>query len=131
MKAVIDTNILVSAFWKPSGNTYLIFSNLISGKIIPCFDSRIMNEYRDVLMRPEFNFPSAKVNALLNAFVCYGISVVPAPIPVADVKDEDDRAFYEVAKFCNAPLVTGNLKHFPSDPLVMNPANFCSLYLDG
>ncbi len=131
MKAVIDTNILVSAFWKPSGNTYLIFSNLLSGNISPCYDSRMMKEYRDVLTRPKFDFPSAKVNALLFSFVCYGNYVVPAPLPSADVKDNDDRAFYETAKFCNAPLVTGNIKHFPPDSLVMSPADFCSFYLRG
>ena len=38
--------------------------------------------------------------------------------------DEADKKFYEVAKFCGAVLVTGNLKHFPEDPLVMSVADF-------
>ena len=29
--------------------------------------------------------------------------------------DESDRKFYEVAKFCHAPLITGNIKHFPDE----------------
>lgn len=129
MNAVIDTNILVSALWKPSGNAYLIVSNVISGSIRPCYDSRIMDEYRDVLMRPKFKFSSLQVNALLDVFAFNGIYVVPAPLPLADVRDEDDRAFYEVAKYCEVPLVSGNLKHFPADPIVMSPADFCRLYI--
>ena len=42
-------------------------------------------------------------------------------IPFAD---EDDRKFYEVAKQVNAKLITGNLKHFPEDPLVTTAADF-------
>ena len=129
MNAVIDTNILVSALWKPSGNAYIIVSNVISGRIRPCYDSRIMDEYRDVLMRPKFKFSSLQVDALLDVFVFNGIYVVPAPLPLADVRDEDDLAFYEVAKYCEVPLVSGNLKHFPADPILMSPADFCRLYI--
>lgn len=88
-----------------------------------------MDEYRDVLMRPKFKFSSLQVNALLDVFAFNGIYVVPAPLPLADVRDEDDRAFYEVAKYCEVPLVSGNLKHFPADPIVMSPADFCRLYI--
>ena len=34
------------------------------------------------------------------------------------------KKFYEVAKFCGADLVTGNLKHYPADPRVMNVTAF-------
>ena len=50
MKAVIDTNILVSALWKPTGNAYFLLSKIISGQIKPCYDFRIIKEYRDVLI---------------------------------------------------------------------------------
>ena len=128
MNVVIDTNILVSALWKPSGNASLILSRVIGGMITPCYDSRILSEYHDVLMRPKFRFSRSQVSAILDVFICDGISVVPDYLPDADIKDEDDRAFYEVAKFCSASLVTGNLKHFPVDSLVMSPADFCALY---
>ena len=39
--------------------------------------------------------------------------------------DESDKKFLEVARFCQAKLVTANLKHFPADPLVTNVGGFC------
>ena len=36
-------------------------------------------------------------------------------MPFADEKDE---MFFEVAKFTGATLVTGNVKHYPNDPLI-------------
>ena len=129
MIAVIDTNILVSALWKPVSNASLLISNVISGNIKPCYDYRIIEEYRDVLNRPKFHFSGIQVEYLLDVFIQDGISVIPKPIPDARIIDEDDRAFYEVAKFCNAPLVTGNIRHFPEDACIMNLKTFCDRFL--
>ena len=41
--------------------------------------------------------------------------------------DEADKKFYEVAKHCGTVLVTGNLKHFPSDPQIVNAATFLEM----
>lgn len=128
MIAVIDTNVLVSALWKPAGNASFILSQILNGTIIPCHDYRIIAEYRDVLNRPKFGFSPLLVNMLLDTIIRDGISVTPAPLPDAPVGDEDDRAFYEVAVFCKAPLITGNLKHYPKDPLVTSPAEFCKMF---
>ena len=129
MIAVIDTNILVSGLWKPAGNASFLVSHLLIGTVKACFDHRIMEEYRDVLNRPKFQFSPFLVDALLDAVTHEGVSVVPNPLPDVWMGDEDDRPFFEVAKYCNAPLVTGNLKHFPPDPLVMSLTDFCQKYL--
>ena len=129
MKSVIDTNVLVSALWKKEGNAYLLLSNIISGKIIPCYDKRIMAEYQDVLMRPKFKFSTSQVNSILDVFICGGECVIPAELPDVQMPDKDDRAFYEVAKFCNVPLITGNMRHFPKDPIVVSLSDFCGTYL--
>ena len=42
--------------------------------------------------------------------------------------DEDDRSYYEVAKLCNAILITGNKRHFPDEPFIMTPAEFLETY---
>ena len=129
MIAVIDTNILVSGLWKPAGNAPLLVSQLLNGTLRACYDCRIVDEYRDVLARPKFCFSPTLVETLLDTIIQDGISVVPNPLPDAGLGDEDDRAFFEVAKFCNAPLVTGNLKHYPQDPIVISLADFCLKYL--
>ena len=128
MIAVIDTNILVSALWKPAGNASMLISRVISGDIQVCYDHRIISEYREVLTRPRFCFSPEQVDLLLDVIIREGISVVPEPLPSVTMTDEDDRPFYEVARFCNAPLVTGNLRHFPEDPLVISWAEFCHNY---
>lgn len=129
MIAVIDTNVLVSGLWSPAGNASMVISSVLSGKITPCYDYRIVNEYKDVLNRPKFKFSSEQVEALLDVIKATGISVVPTPLPNIVMSDEDDRPFFEVAKYCHAPLVSGNLKHYPEDPLITSFADFVHIYL--
>lgn len=123
MRVVIDTNILGSALWSKSGAPARVVGLVLSGHLIPCYDHRIMLEYRQVLQRPKFRFRPAEINALLEWFKQIGRSVVPAPVEIPFV-DEADRKFYEVAKYCGAGLITGNMKHFPSDDMVMSVFDF-------
>lgn len=59
-----------------------------------------------------------------------GISVVSDSIPaVLSERDETDRKFYEIAKYCHAILVFGNLVHYPLDLEIMSPADFCQKHL--
>ena len=126
MLVVIDTNILVSALWSKNGAPARTVGLVLSGQITPCYDHRIMLEYRQVLQRPKFRFRPAEINALLDWFKQSGRSVVPASLDVTFV-DEADRKFYEVAKYCGAVLITGNLKHFPNDDAVMSVSDFLEL----
>lgn len=130
MLAVIDTNILVSSLWSRDGAPARIVGMVLRGELIPCYDCRVMDEYQRVLRRPKFGFTAGEVNALLDWFEAYGRSVVPAPVDI-DFVDEADRKFYEVAKHCHAVLITGNLRHFPDDPDVMNANGFLQLHPRG
>lgn len=123
MLVVIDTNILVSALWSRSGAPARAVGLVLSGHLIPCYDHRIMLEYRQGLQRPKFRFRPSEINALLDWFKQTGRSVIPAPVDISFV-DEADRKFYEVAKYCGAVLITGNLKHFPNDDAVMSVSDF-------
>ena len=123
MLVVIDTNILVSALWSRSGAPARAVGLVLSGHLIPCYDHRIMLEYRQVLQRPKFRFRPSEINALLDWFKQTGRSVIPAPVDISFV-DEADRKFYEVARYCGAVLITGNLKHFPNDDAVMSVSDF-------
>lgn len=126
MLVVIDTNILVSALWSKNGAPAKVISMVLTGDIIPCYDYRILCEYREVLQRPKFGFSKSEVNALLDWFEAYGHSVLATPLDDVFI-DEADKKFYEVAKYCRAMLVTGNLKHFPEDPLVKSVQDFLGL----
>ena len=128
MNIVLDTNILVSALWKPAGNASLILSHVIAGDLQVCYDYRIMEEYRDVLLRPKFRFSPASVKILLDYIACSGLSIVAPPLPDILMPDEDDRPFYEVARACNALLITGNARDFPADTLIVTPSEFLARY---
>ena len=126
LKAVLDTNILVSALWTPIGNASTIINLILSDKIIPCFDQDILNEYRSVLLRPRLAFPLEQVDGLLSEITGRGLSVIVLPSNIA-MTDESDRKFYDAAKYCGAYLITGNTRHFPLDPLILKPGRFLDI----
>lgn len=127
MHVVIDTNVLVSSIWSKNGSPAKVLSMVLSGILTPCYDYRILNEYREVLMRPKFDFSESEVNSLLDWIQSYGKSVVATPINI-EFTDEEDKKFYEVAKYCNAKLITENLKHFPEDKDVISVNDFLNKY---
>lgn len=124
MIVVLDTNVIVSALWTPDGKAAYIVNQVIAGKLKLGHDYRILTEYREVLSRPKFKFSNWQINFLLDTFEKDGISVIPQSLTTIPFSDESDRVFYEVAKFCNAPLVTGNLKHFPKDDCIITVTDF-------
>ena len=75
------------------------------------------------MSRPRFGFSEAEVNSFISWLLAYGRSVLAPSLP-NHFEDESDKKFYEVAKFCNATLITGNLKHFPKDSIVMSASEF-------
>jgi putative PIN family toxin of toxin-antitoxin system len=126
LKAVIDTNILVSALLTPSGRPARVLDHVLNGNVILCYDSRIIAEYQEVLLRAKFEFDKRAVKQVIDFLIRSGISIVPAPI-LDTFEDEDDKVFYEVAKSARAYLVTGNKKHFPKDSIIFAPQEFLSI----
>jgi putative PIN family toxin of toxin-antitoxin system len=116
-KVVIDTNILVSALWTPEGNAAKIIALLPLGKIIPCYNFPILQEYREVLQRPKLRFSGSKTAELLTIIGQYGLSIVAGPSSVI-MADESDRKFYETAKTAEAVLITGNIRHYPQETFI-------------
>ena len=65
IRAVIDTNVLVSAMISSAGNEALLLMAINQGLVAPYFSPEILKEYSDVLIRPRFGFPAEEVDALL------------------------------------------------------------------
>ena len=122
---VLDTNVLVSAFWSENGTSSRVVQQLIVGKYLLCYDDKIMTEYSIVLSRERFSFNACKTLALLQLIAEEGLIVAVRPSTVA-FSDESNRKFYNVAQACGAFLVTGNKKHFPAEPFVVSPGEFLS-----
>ncbi|MCM1136212.1 MAG: putative toxin-antitoxin system toxin component, PIN family [Clostridium sp.] len=129
MNIVLDTNVLVSALWSSDSKPAGIVNAVLGRRFTACYDYRIINEYYNVLRRPKFHFSEWEIQSLLEFITSNGISVVPAPLPDIYFADKTDRKFYEVAAFCHARLITGNIKHYPQDSCVITVADFCKMYL--
>lgn len=129
IKAVIDTNVLVSALWTKNLNspTRRILIALLQGQFIPLHNDEILAEYSEVLRRREFRFDPEQVTEIIESIRAEGQD--KARTKASDTfPDPDDRVFYEVAlSEPDAHLITGNLKHYPVSPIVVTPAQFCEL----
>jgi len=114
MIVVVDTNVLVSGLLSPHGAPARVLDLLTIGDLQAAFDDRIVAEYRQVLARPRFGFHPQAVAHLLDYLLIEGLPLVARPLPAA-LPDLGDQPFWEVAVEAAAPLITGNLKHFPAD----------------
>ncbi len=115
IRAVIDTNVLVSGLLSPAGNEAMIVLAIHQGLIRPCFSEAMMQEYAEVLARPKFSFEPDEVAAALAMFRDNGELVVPGTTEL-DLPDPDDAKFVHCAETAQAEyLVTGNKRHFPPD----------------
>ena len=129
MNVVLDTNVLVSAMLSPGRKAYSILQAVIFGDFQIIYDYRIMDEYKDVLHYKKFGFEENDIEAVLTPIREYGLNIVAHPIKNIAFTDESDRKFFEVAKTSGAILGTGNMKHFPDDPMVMSVSDFYEKFL--
>lgn len=133
MKIVLDTNVLVSGLLTPFGYSGEILRMVSAGQVILCYDARILAEYRDVLLRPRFQFNPEHIDSLLG-YIQHSGQVHPTqPLP-NHLPDPDDEPFLEVAIAAKACcLVTGNKVHFPQSQLqgvkTFSPTDFIKYYL--
>lgn len=128
MNIVLDTNILVSALWSADSKPAIIMNGVLSRRFTVCYDYRILDEYYTVLNRPKFGFEEWEIQSLLTHITSNGISIVADPLTDIPFTDESDRKFYEVAKFCHAPLITGNTKHCPKENGIVTVSDFYNMY---
>lgn len=122
--AIIDTNVIVSAMLKWDSVPGNILELALDGPIIPVLNHEILDEYRRVLLRPKFRLTERIVGDLLENIISRAV-FVDAHSLMLELPDPKDIVFYEVTmeqrKTENAYLVTGNLKHFPSERFVVTP----------
>jgi len=114
MVVVVDTNVLVSGLLSAHGAPARVLDLLTTGDLQAVYDDRIAAEYRQVLARERFGFHPGVVGHLLDYLFSEGIAIVARPLP-ALLPDPGDQPFWEAAVEAVAPLITGNLKHFPTE----------------
>lgn len=127
MKAVVDTNVLVSALLSRTGPPRMILRLLLSKKIEWLVNDLVLEEYEEVLGRKDFGFKPFQIQALMEFIRRYGVHVPYLPQKTS-IPHADDLPFLLCARQGKADtLITGNKKHFPfSDQLfrIVSPAEF-------
>ena len=78
---------------------------VLAGRVVLCFDARILSEYREVLRRPKFDFDTRLVDDLLEFLESEGELVASVPLPLS-LPEPDDAMFLEVATAGGAELST-------------------------
>lgn len=111
---------MLSARGAPAG----ILNLVVNGDIILVLDTRIYDEYADVLRREKFAFPKDAVDEILAFIQREGLLVTPSPASCM-LPDPGDLPFAEAALHARVPVVTGNARHFRgSGADVITPAEF-------
>jgi len=114
LRLVIDTNVIVSAALKPESLQRTTFLLAITRPARLYVSTAILDEYSEVLSRPELRIRKGIRLQFLQLIKNSGHLVVPSRrLEVA--KDPDDNIFLECADKAGADyLITGNQKHFPA-----------------
>ena len=128
IKAVIDTNVLVSSFISknPNSPTVRIIKAIAEGIFTPVYSDDILSEYEEVLARGHFKLDPSAISILIQRIKEIGEAVSPIDSE-EDFPDPDDKVFFCTALAGDAKLVTGNIKHYPPAELVVTPAQFCEI----
>ena len=130
LRLVIDTNVVISAALKPEGLQRTTFLLAITKPARLYVSQLILEEYADVLSRPELKIRKGLRRQLLQLIRNRSNPVVPSRrLEVSS--DPDDNRFLECADAARADyLVTGNLRHFPrfwKKTKIITPREFIGL----
>jgi putative PIN family toxin of toxin-antitoxin system len=113
LRLVIDTNILVSAALKPESLERTAFLVAITRPARLYVSQPILNEYAEVLSRPELRIRRGARLQLLDLIRNRSFLLNPRQ-RLEVTSDPDDNIFLECANAARADyLITGNRRHFP------------------
>jgi putative PIN family toxin of toxin-antitoxin system len=133
IKAVLDTNVVVSANLVDEGPSAAILDLAINKVILMVVSPPVLEEYEKVLHRPRLKLDPAQVAAVMALIRKNGVLVHPTARATSARGDESDNRFLECAGAGHADyIVTGNTKHFPElfeQSRVVTPRQFIDIVL--
>jgi putative PIN family toxin of toxin-antitoxin system len=114
LRLVMDTNVLISAAFKPESLQRTTFLLAITKPARLYVSAPIFEEYAEVLSRQELGIRKGLRQQLLQLIRNQGHMI--SPLRRLEVtSDPDDNIFIECADAARADyLITGNQKHFPA-----------------
>lgn len=132
IRAVVDTNILVSALIKPGGTLGQILRRLRAGDFVLLYSEPILTEIVDVLNRPrirdKYQLDLRDIEAVVSLILLRGEAVVPTR-RITACRDPKDNMFLEAAADGNASMIVSGdddlleLESFEGTPIV-KPTDF-------
>lgn len=128
--AVLNTNVLVSAVISSSGYPYDILRLIQSGNVIPIYDERMLNEYKEVFHYDKLKISEETFQQTFTLILKSGLLIQDVETTKAQLLDQSDIPFFEVKESSeefNSVLVTGNLKHYPEQRDIITPKEFILL----
>jgi len=137
-RAVIDTNVFISALIGQYSYPYKIFDELVlTGGIILCMSAQLWTEYEGVSQRTKFQqIPgfTEKARKLLAAMKEIAMFAEPTT-QITLIKDEPDNRLLELAVATQASvIVTGNSRHFTFDEYegikIQSPKDFYEGFME-
>jgi putative PIN family toxin of toxin-antitoxin system len=115
MRAVVDTNILVSGMLRSDSPPAAVLRDIAAFRLTPVVCDTVLAEYRDVLQRPRLALNGADIRELLALIEQMSEWVnVPEYAGLPVLPDATDWPFIACALAAACPVITGNQKHFPS-----------------
>ena len=128
--AVIDTNVIVSAMLKWDSIPGSILELALDGPIAPVLNHEILEEYRQVYLRPKFHLTESIVGDLLDNIIARAV-FSDAHKLMLELPDPKDVVFYEVTmeqrKTEDTYLEAGSLKQFPAECFVVTPRHILDI----
>jgi putative PIN family toxin of toxin-antitoxin system len=130
LRAVLDTNVVISAHLSPEGQQALILGLALAGHFRCFVSDALLEEYEGVLRRERFGLNPRRVVQSMQIVRRTATLVIPKKR--LDVTfDPDDNKVVECALEARADyIVTGNIRHFPSrfqDIRIVLPRQFLTL----
>lgn len=134
LRAVLDTNILLAAFWSPSGASHQILRELLAGSWTAVIENHLITEYDEVLKRHagDLGMSLAEIAAALDGLcvIAERWKLSPGWIPV--LRDPDDEPILQLAIEAGVPyVVTRNVRDFDGAERygieLIQPASFLKL----
>jgi putative PIN family toxin of toxin-antitoxin system len=130
LKAVLDTNAVLSAHLTAEGPSAVIL-DLVFSKFFRCFvSSPLLEEYEEVLKRPRFGLDVREIARSLRLIRNSTIRVTPRKQLNGHARPDDNKVL-ECALEARADyVVTGNTRDFPSrfqDIRIISPRSFLTI----
>lgn len=125
---IIDTNVIISALATSQETSPVceVMNLFYHNKIIVYYSDDIIDEYKRVLSRKEFNLNKSYIGDFINNFKKKAKHINPKKIEETLI-DNTDIPFYALVldkRVFDARLITGNIKHYPKKNYILTASDF-------